>query len=516
VLDGAGRIVAVNQAWEKFARDNGASALAGLGVGTDYLQVCRGASAQDEDARSALAGLEAVLAGTLPAFELEYPCHAPQEQRWFHMTAVPRSEGGRNGLVVTHLDISARKRAEQRLLDLNEQLESLLKERTAQSEQRAVQLRILADELTRAETRERERLASVLHDELQPLLVGCRLGLSILDEATPRQEVDAALTSTVHHLAEAQRIARTLNVQLHPPMLDTEGLGAALRWLGRWKSKTLLLKVHVDADPNAEPRNPTTRTLLYRSVRELILNAAKHARAEEVYVAMGRIPGRVQITVEDTGAGFDVAAWDRGESMGSGLRAIRRRLGMIGGGLEIDSTPGHGTTVLLEAPLEGVSSVPARGEPPAKQAAADAQAPRPLEDFSPPAPPCPRPQGAALRVLLVDDHQTMRRNLRAVLEAQGDMIVVGEAGDGSAALEEVRALRPDVVVMDIDMPGMDGVEATRRIVQEQPGVAVIGLSMHDEDAFGAAIRKAGGRSYLSKTVSGPQLLAEIRACQATA
>jgi DNA-binding NarL/FixJ family response regulator len=103
-----------------------------------------------------------------------------------------------------------------------------------------------------------------------------------------------------------------------------------------------------------------------------------------------------------------------------------------------------------------------------------------------------------LRVLVVDDHPTFRRGLGALLASLPDVELVGEAADGEAAVEYARDLAPDVVVMDLDMPGLGGVEATRRIVAAQPAVAVLVLTMLDEDESVFAAMRAGARGYVVK------------------
>jgi DNA-binding NarL/FixJ family response regulator len=102
------------------------------------------------------------------------------------------------------------------------------------------------------------------------------------------------------------------------------------------------------------------------------------------------------------------------------------------------------------------------------------------------------------RVLLADDHPTFRRGLRALLDSLEGIEVVGEAPDGEAVVEMARELTPDVVVMDLNMPGTNGVEATRRIVAELPGVAVLVLTMLDEDESVFAAMRAGARGYVVK------------------
>lgn len=125
----------------------------------------------------------------------------------------------------------------------------------------------------------------------------------------------------------------------------------------------------------------------------------------------------------------------------------------------------------------------------------------------------PSKRAGKIRVLLVDDHRAVRQALAFSLKNELDIEVVGEAGDGLAAIEQIRQLPPDVVLMDINMPGMNGIEATRRIRAEFPHVQVIGLSMYESQEAGAAMRDAGARGYVSKSESYDSLLAAIRACR---
>ncbi|MHC4529284.1 MAG: response regulator [Planctomycetota bacterium] len=96
-----------------------------------------------------------------------------------------------------------------------------------------------------------------------------------------------------------------------------------------------------------------------------------------------------------------------------------------------------------------------------------------------------------VKVLLVDDHKILREGLRAMLEQQAEMEVVGEAEDGATAIRLVRELKPDVVVMDVNMPGMDGIDATRRLARESPQTKVLVLSMYAKKAFVTETLKAG-------------------------
>ena len=114
-----------------------------------------------------------------------------------------------------------------------------------------------------------------------------------------------------------------------------------------------------------------------------------------------------------------------------------------------------------------------------------------------------------LRIVLADDHVMMREGLKSLVNAQADMEVVGEAGDGNDALAKVHELRPDVVVMDVSMPRLDGIEATRRIRAEWPTIQVVGLSTDDRPEGRHAIEEAGAVAYFSKNDGAAALIAQL-------
>ena len=119
--------------------------------------------------------------------------------------------------------------------------------------------------------------------------------------------------------------------------------------------------------------------------------------------------------------------------------------------------------------------------------------------------------GAGIRVVLVDDHAVVRTGLAQLLTGAGDIEVVGEAGDGATAVDTVRTLGPDVVVMDLQMPGMDGVEATRQILAEQPTAQVVVLTSFSDSARIVAALDAGAVGYLLKDADPEDVLDGIRA-----
>ncbi|MCZ7626006.1 MAG: response regulator transcription factor [Candidatus Methylomirabilis sp.] len=125
--------------------------------------------------------------------------------------------------------------------------------------------------------------------------------------------------------------------------------------------------------------------------------------------------------------------------------------------------------------------------------------------------PVPVSEGGlhAIRVLLADDHPVVRSGLVALLHDYPDIEVIGEAIDGVMALNMARQLKPDVVLMDVTMPRMNGIDATRLIVSELPNVRVIGLSMHGNEQMAASMRRAGAVAYLHKGGSPDALVAAI-------
>jgi DNA-binding NarL/FixJ family response regulator len=119
-----------------------------------------------------------------------------------------------------------------------------------------------------------------------------------------------------------------------------------------------------------------------------------------------------------------------------------------------------------------------------------------------------------IRVLLVDDHALVRNGLSSVLRYHTELQVVGEAADGHEAVSLAAALKPDVVVMDVNMPRMDGVEASKRIKREFPSMVVIGLSMHDGGEHESAMRESGAAAYLTKDSAADRLIETILRCRA--
>jgi two-component system response regulator NreC len=118
---------------------------------------------------------------------------------------------------------------------------------------------------------------------------------------------------------------------------------------------------------------------------------------------------------------------------------------------------------------------------------------------------------STIRVLLADDHNVMRKGLRLLLERQPNITIVGEASDGRQCVELAETMKPDVVIMDVAMPNLNGIEAARQIVGRYPHIAVAILSMHSDESYVLRALKAGARAYLLKDSAESDLIAAIKA-----
>jgi signal transduction histidine kinase len=229
-------------------------------------------------------------------------------------------------------------------------LQQLAGELETRVAQRTQELRGLAAELDAAESRERRQLARDLHDDLGQTLAAARLHLGALGRAAP-QQVQEGAARVAELIDQANRATRSLAAQLAPPMLDDLGLPDALEWLGEEIQRSYGLKVTVVDDGQPKPLTPEARSILYRATRELLINAAKHARSESAEVEIERADDTIVVRVRDNGVGFDASVPRAAKGQGLGLPSVRERLAFIGGRAEVTSIPGDGTLVTLSAPL---------------------------------------------------------------------------------------------------------------------------------------------------------------------
>jgi len=430
----------------------------------------------------------------------------------------------------TNRDVTERRAIHEKVCRLAEELEDRVKDRTKELLQSQTLLRQLASELTIAEQRERRRLATDLHDYLAQLLVCARLKVAQSRGRMEDSEVESWLGESDDILQQALTYTRSLVAQLTPMALHEFGLAAALKWLADQMRQQYRLSVQVDVQQGMSVTLPEDQSvLIFQSIRELLINVAKHARIDQAAVRMEQRDGRLVIAVIDEGLGSDTTTSPPPTSSKFGLFSIGERMRALGGTFEFRSIHGKGTTATLTLPLpvagadtpaptpKSQSHVVPQQQPPATELEySQVRAQRSAFGGSPER----MRQSDSLedklriRVLLVDDHALVRSGLSSVLRYHTELQVVGEAADGQEAVALAAALKPDVVVMDVNMPRMDGVEASKRIKRELPGTVVIGLSMHEGGHHESAMRESGAAAYLTKDSAAERLIETILRCRA--
>jgi PAS domain S-box-containing protein len=406
-------------------------------------------------------------------------------------------------MIGVNFDVTERKLAEARVRSFTHELETRVEERTGELVHLHGRLRALTTDLNLTEQRERKRLATDLHDYLAQLLALVRMKLGQIKRLAPPPALVEIVRETELVVNEALTYTRTLVTQLSPPVLHEFGLLAALRWLAEQMVRQELSVEVRQSVPDKISLPEDQAVLLFQSVRELLINVRKHAGTHQAVVTIELQDGQLRITVRDEGAGVDLAlasaATDQPSSTSSkfGLFSIRERMLAIGGQFEVASAPGQGMTAQLILPIVSRSDTPVRS---AESLRETATAGRPV---------CPVPSEAdtdsdfqqdvhCIRVLLVDDHPLVREGVRGLLQEHGDIAIVGEAWDGEEAIAFVDKLRPDCVLMDVNMPKIDGIEATRRIKAAFGQTVIVGISVNTSKELEAAMRGAGADEFLSK------------------
>jgi PAS domain S-box-containing protein len=464
-------------------------------IGSDF-------SAYFTDPKKADEGYHAVLTeGSVTDYPLTIRHTSGCTTDVLYNATVYRNETGEvQGVFAAARDVTEHNRMDKELQALHKALEH-----------RAAQLQSLASELTLTEHRERRRLAQLLHDHLQQILYAARLSVTTLKRRAPNKELQEMIQHLDMLLGQCIEESRSVTLELSPPVLYDAGLTPALEWLARQMQLNYGLLVKVHCDVRTEPEAEDIKVLLFQSVRELLYNVVKHAGAQSASVKMSLTPDQhVRIDVEDKGAGFNAENMQANDDgiTGLGLFSIRERLEQMGGRMEVHTGAGQGTSVSIFAPCRCQQSSVDGGA-----AIRQSMGGMPLMEGNPKLlgeNQSDKPASRRIRVLLADDHTVLRKGLVGVLNQEADIEVVAEAADGEMAVELARQFTPDVVLMDVTMPKVDGIEATRRITAAQLGVGVIGYSAHKEEDLAQALYKAGAIGYLSKDEPAEFLIAAIR------
>ncbi|WNM59938.1 response regulator [Candidatus Nitrospira allomarina] len=378
-------------------------------------------------------------------------------------------------------DISERKRIEQ-------ELDQRVEERTRELVESQQKLRALAAQLSLAERRVRNEIATELHDYLAQMLIVTRLKLAQATQETEEHtKIRQVLKEADDVLHESILYTRSLMAELSPPILEF-GLPMGLRWLAeKFQSYQLTVETHIP-DGIVLNLSESQIGLIFQSVRELLMNVVKHAQTDRAQIFLRLQDHMLYLEVVDQGRGCDQATTLTPNVPPLnlekfGLFSIRERMEALGGRFDFHSSLDQGTRARLLLPLEPVQDNHCSSEGTSTVMAAVSDLTKSID---------------LVRVLLVEDHAVVREGLRGVLETYPDIEVVAEAEDGEAAVAQAIAYEPDVVIMDINMPKLDGIEATRQIKARFPKTIVIGLSVHQANQVEPALLEAGGSAYVTK------------------
>ncbi len=281
--------------------------------------------------------------------------HAPQSRELEYRGVllrriVPyRAEGARTaGVVITFTDITEAKQSAQKEIEAkaeaNEKLEERVRERTEE-------LGRLSRELALAEVRERQTIARDLHDGLGQELNAASIKLDALRNTGEANRSNAALDEIAKLLEGVVREMRSLTAQLNPPVLEQLGLVPALEWLSEEMRKSYRLEVVLDDDLEPKPLDSVTASIVFRAVRELLINVIRHSQVKIARVAARSVKGQLTLEISDKGNGFSLDAAQSRLSPGLGLATIRERIMYIGGTLQINSERNRGTTATIKVSL---------------------------------------------------------------------------------------------------------------------------------------------------------------------
>ena len=315
-----------------------------------------------------------------------------------------------------------------------------------------------------AQELERQRLARELHDETGQALTSILLKLKSVEDVSDAERLAEATSELREIVVATLQDVRRLAVELRPKALDDFGLVPAIeRLVGTFREQTGI-EVDVESRLGSDRLPREIETTLYRITQEALTNVVKHAQAKHVSIVLTRRDGSVAALIEDDGRGITEAGRGRSRPARNARAHCARRRAARG---RILARFGH------HALGRGSGRV-------------------------------------TIRVLVVDDHAVVRSGLRHVLEAEDDIEVVAEAGDLREAVFEARAHKPDVILMDVVMPGASGIEATPAVLKEAKDAKVLMLSMQDDPHYVREAFSVGASGYVLKEAVDAEVVDAVR------
>ena len=281
-----------------------------------------------------------------------------REGKWYQFRILPylTVDDRIEGLVLTLVDISRIKIAEEDAVHRGEELASLAATLEDRVEERTLLIRQLSAQLTLAEQLERDRIAAMLHDDMQQLLCGIQMELRGLRDLKDPVRHEQLLTELDEYLHRAVDLTRHLTVDLSLPADTGEGFAVRLAWLCEQVKSRHKLNVQLETETPLREVDESVSILALQIVRELLFNIVKHAEVDVAHLTLKQEEDRLLINVRDGGKGFDPAlldkmpAADREIPTGMGLMTLRRRLSLLDGDLDVQSSEGNGCSISLKLP----------------------------------------------------------------------------------------------------------------------------------------------------------------------
>jgi two-component system NarL family sensor kinase len=367
-------------------------------------------------------------------------------------------------------------------------------------------LRQLSGRLLQLQDEERRRIARDLHDitgqEIAILSMSLDRLARLMDNA--KAEAKETLNDSREMVRKMAEEIRTLSYLLHPPLLDESGLNSAVRWYAEGFQKRSSIHVSVVTAPGLGRLPAEVETALFRVVQESLTNVHRYSGSPDAEIRISAADGQVRLEVLDHGKGIvsvPRAAVDGVAALGVGIPGMRERLRQLGGQLEVDFGR-SGTRVTATVPFKAPESEPRfQAKPDLATVAVKAS-----ESYSNADPALP----ARRRILIADDHEVMRRGVRGLIESHNEWAVCGEAVEGREAVRMSRQLRPDLVILDINMPGLTGLEAAQQIRRENPSARILFFSVHESPQTVREVVSVGGQGYVAKSRAGHDLVDAVR------
>jgi two-component system, NarL family, sensor kinase len=367
-------------------------------------------------------------------------------------------------------------------------------------------LRQLSARLLQLQDEERRHIARDLHDVTGQKLAVQSMALAGVLSRNTNLDADSqrAISESLAWNKEVAAEIRTLSYLLHPPLLDELGLSSAVRWYIAGFTNRTGIVVEIDIPPDLQRLSPEAEVAIFRVLQESLTNVHRYAESSKASIRMKATADEIKIEIEDFGKGMKTSnansKYVPEVRLGVGIQGMTERMRQLGGKLEITSRPTHGTLVAATIPLSSA------------QPLIPAQATSTLLGSSPVGAELSGLLGGAQkkRILIADDHEMLRRGVRNTLQTELDLEICGEAVDGQDVVEKVKALQPDLVILDINMPVLNGLVAVRQILRYRPQTKVLVFSVHDSDQTIQEVHAAGAHGFISKGKDAQDLLRVVR------